>query len=677
MKKVLSAILCLIMLVSVCVSFAGCGEKYDEDYTGPIIPVYFSEIPTTFDPQQAYLDNTALPVLSLMYEGLYKYDADGDVVKGLATGYKWIENDDETGTYVIEISIRESRWNDQTEVSSSDFIYAWQRLLNPENISPAASMLYMIKNAYEIRNGIGDVTKYDLGATAVDTDTIRIEFAEKPNMDLFLSYLASPALVPLRATAAEKTGDNDWATHSAILLSNGPFFLKNLTIKDTSSDEDVLVMRLERNRYYKRCIVEDKEDLIDKFVLPYRLEFMFGASIEGAADRAYESYLNGDILLNALQPIAKRGEAKENATLVDTMSTHTYLFNTNHELFKDEKVRQALSLAIDRTKLAEMVVFAKAAQGLIPNGVFETSDGDKQFREVGGSLIASKADVKAAKDLIKKSGIDTKTAFTITVKATDDVAIAVAEEVAKIWNKELDLNCSVRKLGYKVYTDSNGERKPGDPLYNPDASEYENLSFDLYLANYLAGGKDVVFTEKQTKKFKSLYFPPAELKGFDIIAVDMQQLSVDAFATLASYATYFNGGYINLGEYTGGEGQDINAAIKADHLTGYRSDDYDALINAAYAEKDQTKRAEILHKAEEMLMENMPVMPLFVYQNAYQISEELTNINYTWGGIIDWTKVKYPNYVEPVEDYAQSGEQTANPGNENNDSAENSGDGKK
>ena len=77
MKKVLSAILCLIMLVSACLSFAGCGEKYDEDYTGPIIPVYFSEIPTTFDPQLAYLDNTALPVLNLMYEGLYKYDAKG------------------------------------------------------------------------------------------------------------------------------------------------------------------------------------------------------------------------------------------------------------------------------------------------------------------------------------------------------------------------------------------------------------------------------------------------------------------------------------------------------------------------------------------------------------------------------------------------------------------------
>lgn len=655
MKKVLSAILCLIMLVSACLSFAGCGEKYDEDYTGPIIPVYFSEIPTTFDPQLAYLDNTALPVLNLMYEGLYKYDAKGKVVKGLATGYKWIENDDETGTYVIEIGIRESRWNDQTLVSADDFVFAWRRLLNPENISPAASMLYMIDNAYEIRNGIGDITQFDLGVLPVKSDTLRITFAEKPNMDLFLEYLASPALVPLRETSVKKTGDNDWASQTAIIMSNGPFFLKNLTVEDTPSDEETLVMRLERNRYYKRCIEEDKEDLVDAYVKPYRLEFIFGGSVKGASDRAYESYLNGEVLLNALQPLSVRNDAKAEAEIVDTLSTHTYMFNTNHELFKDANVRKALSLAIDRNALAELVVFAKAAEGIIPGGVFETTyKSSKTFREKAGALIAASADLQTAKELINKSGIKKSTAFEITVKATDEVAIAVAEAVAKVWNEQLGLNCSIRTLGYKVYDDMNGDRTPDDPKYNPDASEYENLVFDLYLANYLAGGNDVKLSDAKAKKLQSVVIKDSELKGFDIIAVDMQQLSMDAFSTLASYATYFNGGYINLGEYNSSTDQDENAPIDAEHLTGYRSEAYNQLINKAYAEKDLEKRAEILHEAEKMLLSDMPVMPLFVYQNGYQISDELTGISYGWGGVINFTKVKYPSYVAPVEDFSQS-----------------------
>jgi len=647
------------MLVSTCVSFAGCGEKYDEDYTGPIVPVYFSEIPTTFDPHLAYLDNTALPVLSLMYEGLYKYDAKGKVVKGLATGYKWIEKDDKTGTYVIEIKLRESRWNDQTTVSADDFVFAWRRLLDPKNTSPAASMLYMIKNAYEARNAVGDTTVYDLGALAVNERTLRITFAEKPNMDLFLEYLASPALVPLRDTAVRKTGDNDWASQPAIILSNGPFFLKNLNIKDTATDDETLVMRLERNRYYKRCIEEDKEDLVNKYVLPYRLEFIFGGSAKTAAAQAYQSYLDGDVLINALQPLDKRAEAAEDAKIVDTLSTHTYLFNTKHELFSDARVRKALSLAIDRNKLAEMVVFAKAAGGIIPDGVAETTTkgSKKQFREEGGSLIAPTADIAEAKKLLDAAGINKKTAFTITVKASDEVACAVAEEVAKIWNDQLGLNCSVRTLGYKVYDDMNGERKPGDPLYNPDASEYENLVFDLYLANYLAGGNDVVLSDVKAKKMEKVNISAKELAGFDIIAVDMQQLSVDAFATLASYATYYNGGPIDISKFNDSEGQDATKPEDAEHVTGYRSEAYNKLIEKAHAEKDLKKRAAILHEAEQMLINDMPAMPLFVYQMGYQVSDELKGISFGWSGTLNAAKIKYPGYVEPVEDFSSSSDE--------------------
>jgi ABC-type transport system substrate-binding protein len=268
-------------------------------------------------------------------------------------------------------------------------------------------------------------------------------------------------------------------------------------------------------------------------------------------------------------------------------------------------------------------------------------------------LIASSADIKAAKSLLDASGVNKRTEFKITVKASDEIACAVAEECAKIWNEQLGMNCSVRKLGYKVYDDMNGERLPGDPLYNPDASEYENLVFDLYLANYLAGGKDVVLSAVKQKKLQNIFIRTEELEGFDIIAVDMQQMSMDAFATLASYATYFNGGAMDLGQFNSSEGQDADAASAADHITGYYSEEYNELINRAYAEKDLKKRAEILHQAEELLIKDMPVMPLFVYQNGYLISDELKGISYGWSGVINYAKVKYPSYVAPVEDYSQ------------------------
>ena len=204
-------------------------------------------------------------------------------------------------------------------------------------------------------------------------------------------------------------------------------------------------------------------------------------------------------------------------------------------------------------------------------------------------------------------------------------------------------------------------------------SEYENLVFDLYLANYLAGGNDVKLSEAKQKKLRSVYIPANELKGFDIIAVDMQQLSVDAFSTLAGYATYFNGGYIDLGKFNSNEGQDNDTAVIANHVTGYCSEEYNALIEKAYAEKDLAKRAEILHEAEALLIKDMPVMPIFVYQNGYQISDLLSGIAYGWGGVIDYAKIKYPSYVAPVEDYSQSSNKQENADNTN--SAENTGDG--
>ena len=644
------------MLASACLVFAGCGEKYDENYTGPVIPVYFSEIPTTFDPHLAYLDNTASMVLGLLYEGLYKYDANGKVVKGVATGYKWVTNDDKTGTYIIEISLRETRWSDQSRVKADDFVYAWRRLLDPANQSTAASMLYMIKNAYEIRNAVGEITKFDLGAEAVDTDTLRITFAEKPNMDLFLSYLASPALVPLRDTAVNKTSDNDWASVNSIVLANGPFFLKNLTVEQGA--DSGLLMRLERNRYYKRCIEKDNEDLVNEYVLPYRLEFIFGADskakIEGANKYGYEQYKAGQVLLNALLPIENRKAEAGNAKLIDTMSTHTYLFNTKNPLFAKAEVRRALSLAIDRTKLAETIVFAKPAKGIVPAGVFETtySKKAKEFRDVGGELIKATANIEEAKKLINNSGIDKTTPFTITVKATDEVAIATAEFCANVWSKQLGLKCSVRKLGYYVYDDINLVVE-SDPKFDPLASEYENLVFDLYTACYLAGGNDVEIDARKLKLIGRID-PTTEagaalLKGFDIIAIDMQQYSTDAFATLASYATYFNGGAIDLGKFNEGGLQDADAPIAADHVTGYASEAYNKLINQAYKEKDLTKRAAILHKAEKMLVNDMPIMPLFVYQNAYLIDKSLKNIKYNWVGGINFAGVKGGNPFVEVE----------------------------
>ena len=58
----------------------------------------------------------------------------------------------------------------------------------------------------------------------------------------------------------------------------------------------------------------------------------------------------------------------KDAVTQDTYNTHTYFFNTNKAPFDDPDVRRGLSMAIDRSAVAEIVTFAKAAEGFIPSG---------------------------------------------------------------------------------------------------------------------------------------------------------------------------------------------------------------------------------------------------------------------------------------------------------------------
>ena len=124
----------------------------------------------------------------------------------------------------------------------------------------------------------------------------------------------------------------------------------------------------------------------------------------------------------------------------DTYNTHTYFFNTNKAPFDDPDVRLGLSMAIDREAVAEIVTFAKAAEGFVPSGA--ASVGKSDFRETNGNLFSY--DVEQAKELTKNAS--TKS-FTILTR-DNEVDIAVAEYCAEQWEK-LGFNVSLKTLGVR------------------------------------------------------------------------------------------------------------------------------------------------------------------------------------------------------------------------------------
>lgn len=636
MKRILALTLCTVMLLG---SLCSCAAYYslfgyDENYTGPTIQAYLSDLPTTFDPMNAYLDDSSTYIMSLIYEGLYKYDANGKVVKGLADSMKKTTWDKELGIFEIEIKLKYSRWSDQTTVSADQFVFAWQRLLDPATSNAGAVLLYQIKNARKIKDARDDLTKYDFGATAEGTDILKIAlepgaqgedglYAE-PDLDLLMTNLASPMLVPVRSDALSKL--TDWASSNATVVANGPFYLKSFNYKElTNALTESKVLRLERNKYYLR---NDETDPVDKYVKPYGITInlsTYGTDYT-TAEKALLEYGTGAREFISYLPLDQRAEFADQVKRYESIFTHTYYFNTKNPIFADAKVRQALSLAIDRTAIAEAIVFAKPATSVVNGNITGTST---------QTSVASTANMQKAKELLSQVNLPGKS-FKITVKKGDEVSKRTAELCKEAW-EELGFSVTVYEIEAVAYQENyyDGVRDLFNQCFNENGDEvvfvYEYQETDQQ-GNLLFEDDDKLIPKMKREEFRK--------DGFDVIAIDLAQITTDPFSTLAPFSKYFSGGAIDLSE-------EITQYEPILPTTSYDNDAYDALIEAAYAAATPEERAAKLAEAEQMLMEDLPVMPIFTFENAVLCSSELKKVSFGFGGSVSFKATKYPDYVDP------------------------------
>ncbi len=562
MKKIIVLLLCLAAVLSV---FAGCNNKNESD-VGVTIPVYLSTEITNFDPAYANLDDASSRIFNLIYEGLFKIDENGKTVKAGAKSVKVLD-DPTRNYYAIEIKLNKTYWSDNIQVLAADYIYAWKRLLDPAFRGEGAALLFDIKNARAVSHG--DVSIDDLCVYDVAEDVIKIEFEGPTNYEKFYENLASVMLVPLREINVTKV-TSDWSTSVSLLTCNGPFCVRNFELGKK--------LVLERNRYYMR---NDEEDSLKKFVKPYRLTIDFAMD----AEEALEAYNAGALVYNGELPLSLRAEYKDKVTLKDSMSVLSYVFNTKVAPFDNPDVRLALSSAIDRNKIVEVLTFAKPAEGLVSSGIFNTAYGKKAptFRGSSEALISASADLDAARQLLTKAGVKGGD-IELTVRKTE-ADVAVAQYVKDVW-ETLGFNVTIRQLRAKTYENE---------------LEYQLVSDEYYTAY--------------------------ENGDFQVISVDNSMLTTDAFGNLAQFAKAFASGKMDLESDTDEEVELVG------HISGYYNAEYDAKIEAAFAEKkDLAKRAVLLHEAEAILMKDMPIMPLVELQRATLTSGDIKNVESSYLG---------------------------------------------
>lgn len=172
----------------------------------------------SLDPQQA-TDGTSFEVIADYTDGLMQMDADGKAVPAIAESYE-LSEDGLTYTFHLR---EDAVWSNGEPVTAADFVFGWQRAVDPSVASEYAYMLSdigQVKNAAEIIAGEKD--KSELGVTAVDDHTLQVEL--NVPVSYFLSLMYFPTYYPVNQAFFESCKDT-FATSPETTLSNGAFVL--------------------------------------------------------------------------------------------------------------------------------------------------------------------------------------------------------------------------------------------------------------------------------------------------------------------------------------------------------------------------------------------------------------------------------------------------------------------
>ncbi|MDR1913536.1 MAG: peptide ABC transporter substrate-binding protein, partial [Clostridiales bacterium] len=190
---------------------------------GDILNISLATTPETIDPNLgSALDSGNYA--NHLFEGLMRYKWDGTGVEfGMAESYE-VSDDGLVWTF----KLRDSQWSDGQPVKAQDFVFSWQRLVDPEVAAP-----YNMDMGKYINNGAaiveGTLPKEELGVKAVDDKTLEVTLQ---NPTPYFDQLAAFATFsPLRQDTIEANGDN-WTKTPETYLSNGPFKMLSYTPDD-------------------------------------------------------------------------------------------------------------------------------------------------------------------------------------------------------------------------------------------------------------------------------------------------------------------------------------------------------------------------------------------------------------------------------------------------------------
>ncbi|MDR0136457.1 peptide ABC transporter substrate-binding protein [Metabacillus idriensis] len=349
-------------------------------------------------------DTISLTQLNNTNEGLYRVDENQEPVPAMAEGEP--EANEDGTEYTIKLK-EDAKWSNGEPVTANDFVFAWQRALNPETGSEYGPYMMMgkIKNAEALFNG--EVKPEELGVKAKDEKTLVVTL-EKP-IAFFKSLMAFPTFYPQNQKFVEEQAAN-FGKKSENLVFNGPF-----TIQGWEGPADT-EWTLEKNAEYWDA----------KNVSLEKITFNVSKDPQAAAN-AFEAG-EADVTPKLSTPAVIAQYEGDDRLLRWLEPTIFWLkLNQKNEALANVNIRKAIAMAFNKEDLTNEILNNGSipANYAVPKEFVTNPDTGEDFREANGDLLtynleeAKKLWAKGLEEIGQKEvklvylGGDTETSKTI------------------------------------------------------------------------------------------------------------------------------------------------------------------------------------------------------------------------------------------------------------------------
>ncbi len=449
-------------------------------------------------------------IMRNLFEGLVSKDPKTlEIIPALAKSWTLSQ---EGSVYTFKIR-KNARWSNGDPITADDFVFSFTRLANPATASDWSMFAEQIKNGKKILNKeITDLSQ--LGVKAKTPDTLEITL-ERP-IPYALGLLAHISFAALNRKAIEAHGTK-W-TRPENIITSGAYTIekwitnKIITLKPNPQYWDASRVKIQQANF----LPVEKSETVEK---------MFRAKKIHIGDRVPTERI----------PFWKK-DSSGSYQEIPYLGVYFYQFNVTKPPLDNAKVRKALNLAIDRTKVVTFV----SRGGEMP-ATFYTPPGTGGFKPKT-KLPSDLSRLDEAKKLLAEAGFPGGKGMPPIeiVYNTDENHKKIAEAIQEMLKKNLGVQVTLINREWKVF------------LSSINAHDFQ-VSRKGWIADY-----------NDPSSFFSLFVSGASLNN-----------------------------------------------------TLYSSKTFDDVVAAADRERDQKRRLLLFQKAEDILMEDLPLMPIYIYTRVY------------------------------------------------------------